>query len=107
MASITLLRISVALTIQLEDKGNLSIGLHPFLIGRHTVALGKALHACGDHYNLVAGDTGTMVTDVVQMSVHDSVAVPTTLGMAQGSLSCTCLVLSTFCGQQHSSVADL
>ena len=41
------------------------MGLHPFIFGQNMVAARKALHACGGHYNLVVGGTGTMVEDAV------------------------------------------
>ena len=41
------------------------------------------------------------------MSILDGVTLPTTLGMSQGCFSCTRLVLGTFLGQHHVTIAKL
>ena len=70
----TLLYMVILLTVRLEDKDYLSRSLHHFVLGQHTLAVNKSLHAHGDHYNLISEGKGNTGAYTVKMSVSDSVA---------------------------------
>ena len=82
MAWTVLLCIAIIISVWLENKDDFTTRLHPFVLYHHTSLVRKALHAKGENYNLVAGRTGTTVTNAEIISVPNGVVLNKNLILA-------------------------
>ena len=58
IATLSLLKLVLALGFRMESRDDLTTGLHPFVLGQHTATVRKFLRGQADRYAMVASGTG-------------------------------------------------
>ena len=85
IATPSLLKLVLALGFRMESRDDLTIGLHPFVLGQHTATVRKFLRGQADRYAMVASGTGApSLADVEILSAPDGVTLPRNFSMARG-----------------------
>ena len=85
IATLSLLKLVLALRFQMESRDDLTTRLHPFVLGQHTVTVRKFLRGQADRYAMVASGTGApSLADVEILSAPDRVTLPRNFSMAHG-----------------------
>ena len=96
IATPSLLKLVLALGFRMEKRDDLTIGLHPFVLGQHTAAVRKFLCGQADRYAMVASSAGApSLTDVEILSAPDGVTLPHNFSMARGQWLRTRLIVRT------------
>ena len=72
ITTLSLLKLVLDLGFRMENRNNLTMGLHPFVLGQHTATLRKFLRVQADWYAMVASGTGALsLADVEILSTPD------------------------------------
>ena len=67
IATPSLLKLVLALGFRMEIRDDLTMGIHPFVLGQHTATFRKFLCGQADRYAIVASGTGAPSLDDVEI----------------------------------------
>ena len=85
IATPSLLKLVIALGFRMESRYDLTMRLHPFVIGQHTAFFRKFLCSQADWYAMVASRAGApSLVDIEILSAPDGVTLPRNFLMARG-----------------------
>ena len=83
IATPSLLKLVLAIGFRMESRDDLTMGLHPFVLGKHTATVRKFICRQVDRYAMVASGTGaSSLADVDILSSPDGVTLPRNFSMA-------------------------
>ena len=100
-----ILKLVIALGFRMESRGDLTTGLHPFVLGQPTASVRKFLRGQADWYAVVASGAGApSLSDDEILSSPNGVTLPRNFLMARGQWLRTRLVVRTcFCMDHNTS----
>ena len=108
IATPSLLKLDFALGFRMENRDDLTTGLHPFFLGQHTATVRKFLHGQAERYTMVASGTGApSLANVEIISAPDRVILPRNLSMARGKWLRTRLIVATCFDVDHNASEGL
>ena len=102
------LKIVLGLGFRMESRDDLTTGLHPFVLGRHTATVRKLLRGQVERYAMVASGTGApSLADVEILLAPDGVTLPRNFSMACGQWLRTRLIVGTCFDVDHNASEGL
>ena len=108
IATLSLIKLVLALGFRMESRDDLTTGIHPFVLGQHTATVRKFLRGQADQYAMVAFRTGApLLADVEILSAPDGLTLPRNLSMARGQWLRTRLIVATCFGVDHNASEGL
>ena len=94
----------LALGFRMESRDDLTMGLHPFILGQHTATVRKFLSQQSDRYVMVASNTGApSLVDVEILLALDGATLPRNSSMARGKWLRKRLIVGTCFGVDHNA----
>ena len=80
----SLLKLVITLRFRMENRDNLTTGLHPFFLVHHTATVQKFLRGQADRYTMVVSGAGApSLADVEIISAPDGITLPRNVSMAR------------------------
>ena len=108
IATPSLLKLVLALGFRMESRDDLTMGLHPFVLGQHTATFRKFLRRQADIYAIVTSGAGApSLADVETLLSPDGVTLPRNFSMARGQWLRTQLIVGTCFGVDHNASEGL
>ena len=108
IATLSLLKLVLALGFRMEGRDDLTTGIHPFFLGQHMATVPKFLRGKADRYAMVASGTGApSLADVEILSAPDGFTLPRNFSMARGQWLRTRLIVATCFGVDHNALEGL
>ena len=100
----SLLKLVLALGFQMKSRDDLTMGLHPFVLGQHTASVRKFLRGQADQYVMVASGTGApSLADVDILLATNGVTLPQNFSVARGQWIRTHLIFGMCFGVDHNA----
>ena len=98
-------KLTLDLGFYLYHCDNFGTGLHQFELVQYVSAARKVLKACSDQHQVIAGAAAApYLADATTLTSPDSVSLPATLAMSQGSHARMRVVLVALFGKDHPTV---
>ena len=108
IATPSLLKLVLALGFRMEIRDNLTMGLHPFVLGQNTATVQKFRRGKADRYSMVVSGAGApSLADVEILSAPNGVALPRNFSMARGQWLRTRLIVGNCFGVDHNTSEGL
>ena len=108
IATPSLLKLVLALVLQMDSQDNLTTGFYPFVLGQHTATIRKFLLDTADRYAMVASGAGDpYLADVEILLAPNGVTLSRNFSMARGQWLQTWLIVGTCSGVDHNASEGL
>ena len=108
IATLSLLKLVLALGFRMEIWDDLTTGLHPFVLGQYTSTVRKFLRGQAERYSMVASGAGELSLDDVEILLApDGVTLPRNFSMAGRQWLRTRMIVGTCFGVDHNASEGL
>ena len=108
IATPSLLKLVLVLGFWMENRDDLTTGLHPFVLGQHTPTVCKFLRGQSDRYAMVASGAGapSLANEEILLATN-GVTLPRNFSMDRGQWLRTRLIVRTCFGVDHNALEGL